>query len=59
MSAVLRMEVVAAASVKTFLRMIEDYKGPPVGLRAHLVRELRRMDAKGNAILADIIDEIL
>ena len=59
MSTVSKFEVVAVAAVKKFQEMIEEYKGPPTGLRTYLVRELRRMDAKGNAILADVIDEIL
>jgi len=59
LSTVSRMEVVAVAAVKRFQEMIDEYKGPPAGLRTHLTRQLRRMETRGDAILADIIDEIL
>ena len=59
MSVVSKFEVVAAAAVKKFREMIEEYQGPPEGLRPHLLRLLRRMEARGDQILADIIDEIL
>jgi len=59
LSTVSKMEVVAVAAVKKFQEMIDEYKGPPAGLRTHLTRQLRRMESKGDSILADIIDEIL
>lgn len=59
MSAVSKGEVIAVAAVKKFKEMIAEYKGPPTGLRRHLVNQLSRMEAKGDSILADIIDDIL
>jgi triphosphoribosyl-dephospho-CoA synthetase len=57
--AVSRLEVVAAAAVKKFKKMVEGYRGPERELRGYLLRELERMEAKGDQLLADIIDQIL
>jgi len=61
LSAVSKFEVVAVAAVKKFREMIASYKGPQEfeKFRAYLTKQLDRMEAKGDEILADIIDEIL
>jgi len=59
MSSVSRLEVVAAAAVKKFKEMIEEYEGAPEGLKSYLLKRLRRMELRGDAILADIIEEML
>jgi len=59
MSSTSRYEVVAAAAVKKFREMIEEYKGPAEGLKAYLVKRLNRMENKADELLADIMDEIL
>ena len=59
MSATSRYEVIAAAAVKKFREMIQDYEGSPEGLRAYLLRRLDKMETKADELLAGIIDEIL
>jgi hypothetical protein len=54
-----KAEVVAVAATKWLRSLIDDYKGPPDGLRAYLLRELARRDRRADEILANIIDEIL
>ena len=61
MSVVSKFEVVAVAAVKKFREMILAYEGPSdfQKFKDHLLRQLARMEVKGDEILADIIDEIL
>ena len=59
MSATTRAEVVAAAAAKWLRMLIQNYSGPPEGLRGYLLRELARRDRRADEILAGIIDEIL
>ena len=59
MSTVEKYEVVAAAAIKKFKRMILDYKGPPEKLRVYLLRELNKKNLKADELLADVLDEIL
>ena len=59
MKGVQKYEVVAAAAVKKFKKMILDYKGPPEKLRAHLLKELDRKVAKADALLTEILDDVL
>ena len=40
--------------MKKFRKMVEGYRGPEKGLRGYLLRELERMEAKGDQILATI-----
>jgi len=54
-----RYEIVAAAAVKKFREMIEEYKGPPNGLRAYLLRRMQKMEGRADELLAGIMDEIL
>jgi hypothetical protein len=46
MSATSRYEVIAAAAVKKFREMIQEYQGAPEGLRAYLLRRLDKMETK-------------
>lgn len=59
LSATSRHEVVAAAAVKKFRQMIDEYQGPLDGLRGYLLKRLSKMDGRGDELLASIIDEIL
>jgi len=59
MSSIEKYEVVAAAAIKKFRKMILDYKGPPEGLREYLLRELDKKNKNANGLLAEIIDQIL
>jgi hypothetical protein len=59
MSSTSRYEVVAAAAVKRFREMINEYKGPADGLRAHLLKQLGKMETRADELLAGIMDEIL
>jgi hypothetical protein len=59
MSSTSRYEVVAAAAVKKFKEMIEDYQGTPEGLRAYLLKRLGKMEGRADELLAGIMDEIL
>jgi len=59
MSSTSRYEVVAAAAVKKFREMIDEYKGPGEGLRGYLVKRLAKMDGRADELLAGIMDEIL
>jgi hypothetical protein len=52
-SATSRHEVVAAA-VKKFQQMIDEYQGPPDGLRGYLLKRLSKMDGRGDELLAGI-----
>jgi hypothetical protein len=54
-----KADVVAAAAMKWVRAMIDDYSGPPDGLRAYLLRQLAQRDRRADEILAGIIDEIL
>jgi len=53
MSAVTKAEVVAAAAIKRFLEMIQEYKDPPAKPRTYRVRKLQKMDTTANAVLAE------
>jgi hypothetical protein len=59
MSGTSRYEVVAAAAVKKFRGMIQEYKGPAEGLKPYLLRRLSKMERRGDRLLANIINEIL
>jgi hypothetical protein len=59
MSSTSRYEVVAAAAVKKFKEMIEEYRGAPEGLRAYLLKRLGKMEGRADELLAGIMDEIL
>jgi hypothetical protein len=59
MSVTTKADVVAAAAVKTFLQMVESYRGSNDGLRAYLLRRLRQMDAKADQKLAELLGELL
>ena len=59
MSAIEKYEVVAAAAVKKFRSMILEYKGPPEKLSDYLLKELGKKELKADAILAEILDEVL
>ena len=59
MSTVEKYEVVAAAAIKKFKKMILDYKGPPEKLKGYLLRELNKKNLKADELLADVLDEIL
>jgi hypothetical protein len=59
MSSTSRYEVVAAAAVKKFKEMIEEYRGPPEGFRAYLLKRLGKMEGRADELLAGIMDEIL
>jgi len=54
-----KAEVVAAAAAKWFRVLVDNYHGPPNGLRSYLLRELSKHDRRADEILAGIIDEIL
>jgi len=54
-----RYEVVAAAAVKKFREMIQEYNGPADGLKAYLLKRLNRMETRADELLAGIMDEIL
>ena len=57
--AISKVEVVGACAVKKFRKMIQDYQGPPAGLKTHLLKRLNRMNERADNLLADVIDEIL
>jgi len=59
MKAVEKYEVVAAAAVKKFRSMILEYRGPPEKLSDYLLKELGKKELKSDAILAEILDEVL
>ena len=52
-------QIVAVAAVKRFQEIILGYKGPPNKLREYLLKQMDHWQSKGDAILADIIDDIL
>jgi hypothetical protein len=54
-----RYEVVAAAAVKKFREMIQEYHGQPDGLRGYMLKHLDKMKTWANQLLAGIMDEIL
>jgi hypothetical protein len=39
--------------------MIEEYRGPPEGFRAYLLKRLGKMEGRADELLAGIMDEIL
>ena len=59
MSAIEKYEVVAAAAIKKFKKMVLDYKGPPEKLKEYLLKELDKKNLKADELLADVLDEIL
>ncbi len=54
-----KVEVVAACAVKKFRKMVQEYDGSPAGLRAHLLKQLNKMNENADKLLADLVDEIL
>jgi len=54
-----KVEIVAAAAVKKFKEMIQEYQGAPEGLRGYLLKRLTRMNGRADELLADVMDEIL
>jgi len=52
-------EVVAAAAVKLFKKIVAGYKGPEDRFRAYVLRVLKEKDRKADAILERLADEIL
>jgi hypothetical protein len=59
MSITTKADVVAAAAVKNFLQMVESYDGSDRNLRTYLLRRLRQMNARADANLAYLLEEIL
>ncbi len=59
MSATSRYEVVAAAAVKKFRELIEQYEGTTEGLKPYLLKRLSKMETRADELLAGIMDEIL
>jgi hypothetical protein len=59
MSTVTRDQIIAAAAVKKFKRLVDQYKGPPARLRTYLIRYLHHMETKADAVLAEGFDELL
>jgi hypothetical protein len=53
-----KAEVVAAAAAKWFRALVDNYHGPPDGLRGYLLRELSKHDRRADEILAGTIREI-
>lgn len=52
-------EVVAAAAIKKFRRLILSYDGPPEELKNFLLKELDKLNERADDILEDVIDQIL
>lgn len=56
MKAPSRYEAVAAAAAKRFQKMVLAYRGPPEGLKPYLLRELDRLESKGDEIPTDLME---
>jgi len=59
MSVVEKHEVVAAAAIKLFKKIVAGYKGPEDKFKAYLLRILNQKDRKADAILERLAEEIL
>jgi len=59
MLSVEKHEVVAAATIKLFKKIVAGYKGPEDKFKAYLLRELNKRDQRADVILAELADQIL
>ena len=49
----------AAAALKWFRKLIQDYDDPEEKLRGYLLRELERREATADQFMVDLMDEFL
>jgi len=52
-------EVIAAAAIKWFRRLITEYKGPSEKLRDYLLKELDRLEKKADEIISGAFGELM